>query len=50
MPLVKSGSDKAVGENIKREQDAGKPSNQSLAIALATQRKAKGLPPWQKGK
>jgi hypothetical protein len=34
MPLVKSGSKKAIGENIKREEAAGKPKKQSIAIAL----------------
>jgi hypothetical protein len=39
MPLVKSSSSKAVGENIKREEEAGKPKKQALAIALSVQRK-----------
>jgi len=42
MPLVKSGSKKAVSENIRREMKAGKPQKQAVAIALSTQRKAKG--------
>lgn len=37
MPLVKSASKKAVGENIRREEAAGKPHNQAVAIALHTQ-------------
>jgi hypothetical protein len=41
MPLVKSASPKAVGENIKAEEAAGKPRNQALAIALSVQDKAK---------
>ena len=41
MPLVKSASKKAVGENIKAEQNAGKPHNQAVAIALSVQDKAK---------
>lgn len=41
MPLVKSASKKAVGENIKTEQNAGKPHNQAVAIALSVQDKAK---------
>ena len=41
MPLVKSASPKAVGENIKTEESAGKPRNQALAIALSVQDKAK---------
>lgn len=42
MPLNKSGSKKAVGENIKTEMAAGKPQKQAVAIALSTQRRAKG--------
>jgi len=41
MPLIKSGSAKAVSENIKREKAAGKPQKQAVAIALSVQRKAK---------
>lgn len=41
MPLIKSASKKAVGENIKRELAAGKPREQAVAIALETQRRAK---------
>jgi len=44
MPLIKSASRKAVGENIKREQEAGKPHRQAIAIALSVQRKAQGKP------
>lgn len=44
MPLNKSGSKKAVGQNIKTEMAAGKPQKQAIAIALATQRKAGGKP------
>lgn len=40
MPLIKSASKKAIGENIKREEAAGKPKNQSVAIALNVARKA----------
>lgn len=40
MPLVKSSSKKAVGENIKREEQAGRPRKQAIAIALNTQRQA----------
>ncbi len=39
MPLVKSGSKKAIGENIKMEEKT-KPKNQAIAIALDTARKA----------
>ena len=43
MPLVKSGSAKAVGKNIKTEMKAGKPKKQAVAIALSVQREnAKG--------
>ena len=41
MPLVKSASKKAVGENISTEVKAGKPHNQAVAIALSVQDKAK---------
>jgi len=41
MPLIKSGSPKAVGKNIKTEMAAGKPQKQAVAIALNTQRQAK---------
>lgn len=40
MPLIKSSSKKAVGENIKREKAAGRPTNQAIAIAMATRAKA----------
>ena len=42
MPLNKSGSKKAVSENIKTEIAAGKPQRQAVAIALNVQRKANG--------
>jgi hypothetical protein len=43
MPLVKSGSAKSVGKNIKTEMEAGKPRKQALAIALNVERdNAKG--------
>jgi len=38
MPLKQSSSDKAVGENIKKEVKAGKPKKQAEAIALSVQR------------
>jgi hypothetical protein len=41
MPLVKSKSPAAIGENIKTEEAAGKPPRQALAIALSVQDKAK---------
>lgn len=40
MPLVKGKSQKAISENIKREQEAGKPHKQSIAIALSEAREA----------
>lgn len=42
MPLKKSGSKAAVGQNIKTEMKAGKPQKQAVAIALDVQRRAKG--------
>lgn len=44
MPLIKSPSDKAVGPNIKKELEAGKPKDQAIAIALAERAKAGGKP------
>jgi hypothetical protein len=41
MPLIKSVSKKAIGPNIKAEQNVGKPYKQALAIALSTQDRAK---------
>ena len=41
MPLIKSASSKAIGENIKTEEAAGRPKAQALAIALSVQDKAK---------
>jgi hypothetical protein len=49
MPLIKSGSKKAIGENIKREEGAGKPKKQAVAIALNVARKAGAKIP-RKGK
>ena len=48
MPLVKSGSKKAIGENIKIEERAGKPKKQSIAIALEVARKHGGKIPMRK--
>lgn len=42
MPLNKSGSKKAVGENIAAEMAAGKSRKQAIAIALSVQRRAQG--------
>lgn len=41
MPLIHSKKDSAVGTNIKRELEAGKPHKQAIAIALDVQREAK---------
>jgi hypothetical protein len=40
MPLIKSSSKKAIGENIKTEMSAGKPQKQAVAIALETARRS----------
>ena len=40
MPLIKSKSKAVVGKNIAREEKAGKPRKQAIAIALDTQRRA----------
>jgi len=40
MPLIKSTSKKAFGENIARERSAGKPIKQAVAIAYSERREA----------
>jgi len=40
MPLMKSASKAAVGKNIAKEEMAGKPKKQAVAIALSVQREA----------
>ncbi len=51
MPLIKSASRKAVGKNIEREEDSGRPRKQAIAIALNTQREAaKKVHRWVAGK
>jgi hypothetical protein len=40
MPLIKSTSKKAFGENIARERAAGKPEKQAVAIAYSEKREA----------
>jgi hypothetical protein len=45
MPLVHSASKEAVGANIRREMEAGKPQRQAVAIALSVQRRAGGGKP-----
>ena len=42
MPLINSGSSIAVGKNIGREEAAGKPKKQAIAIALNVARKNGG--------
>ncbi len=39
MPLIKSGSKKAISTNIKEMQAAGHPHDQAVAAALSTARK-----------
>ena len=34
MPLIKSASKKAIGKNIKKEMEVGKPKKQAVAILL----------------
>lgn len=50
MPLIKSGSKKAIGTNIQREEEAGRPAKQAIAIALNTARKAGAHIPKSKTK
>lgn len=50
MPLIKSKSKKALGENIKREEEAGKPRKQAIAIGLSVARKAGAKIPLKKKK
>lgn len=42
MPLVKSKSKAAFRKNVAAEVNAGKPTDQAVAIAYAVQRKAEG--------
>ena len=49
MPLNKSKSKKAFGENVKTEMEAGKPQKQAVAIAYAVERsKSKPSKPKRK--
>lgn len=41
MPLNKGRSRKAIAENIKKEEAAGKPRKQAVAIALSQADKSK---------
>ena len=49
MPLIKSGTQKAFGQNVKKEMAAGKPQKQAVAIAASTQRKVQGAKAMAKG-
>lgn len=40
MPLIKSSSKEAIGENIKTEEAAGKKPKQAIAIGLNVAREA----------
>ena len=42
MPLIKSGSKKAISANIKAEKASGKSQEQSVAIALSVAKRAGG--------
>ena len=49
MPLKKSKSKKALGENIRTEMEHGKPQKQAVAIGLNIARKAGArIPPKKK--
>ena len=50
MPLIHSKSKKAIGENIKIEEEHGKPRKQAVAIALSEARKAGARIPKKKDK
>jgi hypothetical protein len=50
MPLDKSGSKKSIGRNVKKEESAGKPKRQAVAIALDVARRAGADIPKPKGK
>lgn len=43
MPLIKSGSKEAIGQNIKELRKAGHPIKQAIAISLANARKYKKM-------
>lgn len=42
MPLIQSSSKEALGKNIQKETEAGKPRKQAIAIGLAVARKNGG--------
>ena len=43
MPLIKGKSDRSFSKNVETEMNAGKPQDQSLAIAYAMKRKAQKM-------
>lgn len=49
MPLIKKSSNKAFEANLEAEMDAGKPTDQALAIAYNVQRSAKKKGMYQGG-
>lgn len=50
MPLKKSSSKKAFGENIAAEMRAGRPQKQAVAIAYSVKREAEGRKAAVKGR
>ena len=44
MPLIKSGSKKAISKNIATEMHAGKPQKQAIAIAFSVAKKSPKIP------
>ena len=48
MPLIKSASRKAIGQNIKTELAANKPRKQAIAIALDVARRSGAKIPKKK--
>lgn len=48
MPLIKSGSKKAISQNIKTEIAANKPRKQAIAIALDVARRSGAKIPKKK--
>lgn len=50
MPLIKSGSKKAIGKNIKEMEESGHKPSQAIAAALNTAREAGAKIPKKKGK
>ncbi len=50
MPLIKSGSKKAIGTNIKEMEKSGHSKSQSIAAALNTARHAGKKIPKKKSK